>query len=691
MKRTLCIALALGFLALIPALAAADDTAPQVSITSPEEGYTVASETVAVEVSYAAAADAAVEQVDLVVDGLIVDTRVIEPPEASGAVSFTWVVRKYDLGEHRLAARAYDSTGASGGAEVLVFLRRVFPDLSGVVRILSPKPGDTVAGKTTIQVAAEQPAAVRYVIFLVDDVFKAMSNVRPYQYIWDTTRYLNGLHRLRVKAYLTGDREAITPEMEVRVDNPSGATVMRAAEPRPTAPVAPQPVERPARAGEPVLPPPMRTESLTAARSSLTVAEPAVAVPGTAPFVSSSGELIRPSAPVPRPPAADAEPVEIAALPRAVTPPAPREPAAEPVTIAAPPADVPLPAPREPAAEPVTIAALPADVTPPAPDAVALVIPSEAGLAAGSAGEPAAPAPREPAAEPVAIAALPPAEPGMPDPMPAAQPAPPKRAAEVEALGPAEQQDAPASGAREPASAPVEIARLPEWPQEPAALPSPAQTAASPGTTIAAMAEAEISAIERVPSAPSGIEVAMLPPRPVELRPAPKLTAEPAPEPVVYVVQQGDWLHAIGARYGVTAAEIARANSITDPRLLRPGRKLRIPCVTVYLDGRPLVSPTPTVIADGRAAVPLRAVIEEAGGEISWENTEKRATAVAWGRQIAVTIGEEVAEVDGEQVAMGAPAALRGNRTVVPLRFLGDVLDLVLQYEDGVIHIASGR
>jgi hypothetical protein len=40
---------------------------------------------------------------------------------------------------------------------------------------------------------------------------------------------------------------------------------------------------------------------------------------------------------------------------------------------------------------------------------------------------------------------------------------------------------------------------------------------------------------------------------------------------------------------------------------------------------------------------------------------------------------------------MGMPAALRSNRTVVPLRFLGDALDLALQYQDGIIHIAGGR
>jgi LysM repeat protein len=178
---------------------------------------------------------------------------------------------------------------------------------------------------------------------------------------------------------------------------------------------------------------------------------------------------------------------------------------------------------------------------------------------------------------------------------------------------------------------------------------------------------------------------------PVEPMPAPKLTAEPAPGPVVYVVGSGDCLTAIAAEYGVSAAAIAQANNITDPRLLRPGRKLRIPAAPVYFDGRPLASDAPTIIADGRATVPLRAVVESTGGSVAWEGESKTATADARGHRIAVTIGHDEARVDGGRMAMGAPAMLRCDRTVVPLRFLGDVLDLMLQYQDGVIHIASAR
>lgn len=183
----------------------------------------------------------------------------------------------------------------------------------------------------------------------------------------------------------------------------------------------------------------------------------------------------------------------------------------------------------------------------------------------------------------------------------------------------------------------------------------------------------------------------MLPPRPVERTPAPKVTAAPTPAEVFYVIQAGDWLWGIAAEHGVSPKELARANGISESGVIHPGQKLLIPTTPVYFDNRPLASRVPTTIADGRAMVELRAVIEETGGRVVWEPSDRRATAVARGHEIGVEIGSDQAQVDGRQVAMGAAAALRSNHTVVRLRFLGDVLDLMLQYEEGVVHIASGR
>lgn len=56
-------------------------------------------------------------------------------------------------------------------------------------------------------------------------------------------------------------------------------------------------------------------------------------------------------------------------------------------------------------------------------------------------------------------------------------------------------------------------------------------------------------------------------------------TAEPtpAPTPLIHVVQPGDQLARIAARYGVTVAAIVEANDLADPNLIRVGQRLIIP------------------------------------------------------------------------------------------------------------------
>jgi LysM repeat protein len=376
------------------------------------------------------------------------------------------------------------------------------------------------------------------------------------------------------------------------------------------------------------------------------VPEQEVALPGTAPFVSAAGDLIRPPAPTLAQPPPTSEAIEIAALPPSVARPAdPMEAPVGPATSAHAPVIAPAEAPAAPVPMPRTPVAAPLEI--------ALLSAEPAEISAGT-----------PAHSP----ALPPVE-----------------AAAVEAPL--------AAAPRVPVQAPLEVALLEvETPAAPAPHMPAAELTAAP-TALKAASPAASQVVEARPPTRADIEMAMLPPRPVERKPAPRVVAEPAPAPaeVIYVVQSGDWLNRIAAETGVPANEIARANNLENPSLLRPGQTLVIPTIPLYFDRRPVISEVATVLVEGRAITAFRPVIEEAGGMVIWDGAERRARGLARGHEIAVTIGSDQAQVDGGQVAMEAPAELRSNRTVVPVRFLGDALDLVLQYEDGIIHLASGR
>lgn len=569
MKRaaSLSLLLAAAVAAALVGLAspAAAEAGPTLTITTPAEGVTITANSVEIVAAYTGAG-ANIERLELAVDGAVVSRLVIDPPQAQGRAFFVWNAGRSQGGLHEIGVRAVDTAGVVGEASIAVFVQRVRPAVTPGpgVRVISPLPGQSVAGRTLVQVEADEPAHVRYVVFLVDDVFKAMSNVQPFTYLWDTTRYLNGLHQLRAKAYLSDGGTALSAPVEVRVDNPSGATTLREPQALASAPAAP-----PARTTPAPLPPPSQSRSPTPEPVAVQVAQAELALPGTAPFVSPTGELVRPPAPRTTPAGATAAPITAPTL----------------------------------AAEPIRTTDAPAGET------------------------------AEPAAAPIEVALLP-----SPEPPPAA------------------------------------LHRAPSLP--PTA--DPLTAAAAEGTAVAPNPRAEV-------------QIALLPPPAPEVRPAPRLAAEPAPAPreTIHVVQPGEWLWAIAERHKVSAKAILRANNLADPSLIHPGQRLRIPTTEVYLNGRPLETQVATTISEGRSMVSLRALVEGVGGRVSWLPAARQANAVARNRELTVTIGSREAKVDGRPQLMSAPAALQHNRTVVPLRFLGDALDLLLQYEDGVIHVAA--
>jgi len=571
---------------LIAVAAAADAPAPTIAITTPEPGITIAADSVSIEATYSAPEESAILQVDLFIDEVVVETRLIDPPQASGSISFIWGASHYLDGTHRVQVSATDSEGRVGSAEIRVLLGRSQP--SPPVRISTPLTGGTVSGLASVDVDPGQRGLVKYVIFLVDDVFKAMSNVSPFGYLWDTTRYLNGLHRLQAKVYFKSGGESLSPLVEVRVDNPGGATTLQ--QPKPAAVPSPEPSRPPARAADPALPAPMRTESLSSPPEAIQIADAAVATPGTAPFISPTGDLVIPASP---------KPIE-----------------------AAPPAPVVV----EPSA-PAPLAATP--IAPTAPEKPTAVSTIAEPAPAASVAEPAAPTQAGPQPAPIAVALLPASE----------APVPPAQTVASET-----------------------------------ALPAPATT--SPVGVASRPSQA-------------GTQVAMLPPKAETKAPAPKMAPAPVVAESIYTVQPNDCLWTVAAAYHVSVAKLMELNNIAAPGVIHPGQRLRVPSTQLYCDGKPVAAEAVPIIADGRAIVPLRAVVESAGGTVTWAPADRQVDASLNRHQVTVTIGSKTAKLDGGEVAMTSPATLAGSRTLVPLRFLGEAFDLVLEYQTGLIRIAT--
>jgi len=271
----LALSLALVMIGVGAALGAeTDPPGPTAAISSPAQAAVITGKTATITALFDAGSDAKVTAAELYVDGELHDSVALSPAVSSGKCKLTWRCGEFEAGKHTLTARVYDSSGHSRAVDVEVVLQRTAVPGAGIrvrVEIIAPKAGQEISGSTLVRVAADD-SRVRYVMLLIDDVFVALTNMAPFSYMLDTTRYLNGPHTFRATAFDLNDDATDSNPVSAIINNPGGRTEMRGhagtstAAAQPTEAAAPQ-----ARAG---LAPPAQTAPMTAAWS---VAKPPAA------------------------------------------------------------------------------------------------------------------------------------------------------------------------------------------------------------------------------------------------------------------------------------------------------------------------------------------------------------------------------------------------------------------------------
>jgi len=101
------------------------------------------------------------------------------------------------------------------------------------------------------------------------------------------------------------------------------------------------------------------------------------------------------------------------------------------------------------------------------------------------------------------------------------------------------------------------------------------------------------------------------------------------------------------------------------------------------------VNGTPVYFADvqpmmmnQRVMVPLRGVFEQMGAGIDWNEAMQQVTAKTDDRTVILTIGNRFATVNGKQVELDTPATKYRDRTLVPLRFIGEALGAKVAWQE---------
>lgn len=122
---------------------------------------------------------------------------------------------------------------------------------------------------------------------------------------------------------------------------------------------------------------------------------------------------------------------------------------------------------------------------------------------------------------------------------------------------------------------------------------------------------------------------------------------------------------------GVPAPAIPNINPIGVPNPATPiGNPTGIP--QVILDGRQLTFEVPPVIENGRTLVPLRAIFEAMGASVNWDNNTRTVTSVKGTTTVVLPIGSTRPTVNGQVWPLEVPAKIKNDRTLAPLRFVGE-------------------
>ena len=108
--------------------------------------------------------------------------------------------------------------------------------------------------------------------------------------------------------------------------------------------------------------------------------------------------------------------------------------------------------------------------------------------------------------------------------------------------------------------------------------------------------------------------------------------------------------------------------------------KMKINDVNYSINGEGKKMDAKPFIKNDRTLVPLRFIVEAIGGEVNWDNDNRLVTVNSKGKTIELPIDSKTIKIDGNDVNIDQAAIIKGDRTFVPIRFIAENLDMVVNY-----------
>ncbi|MHB8996045.1 MAG: Ig-like domain-containing protein [Armatimonadota bacterium] len=105
--------------------------------------------------------------------------------------------------------------------------------------------------------------------------------------------------------------------------------------------------------------------------------------------------------------------------------------------------------------------------------------------------------------------------------------------------------------------------------------------------------------------------------------------------------------------------------------------------IKIVFDGEVLSLRTAPETRKGISLAPLREIFEKTDGVLYWFPTERKVQAVNKSVNMKLTIGDPKVTVNGEAETLQVAPYLKQGRTMVPLQFIADVLDVKIAFDNG--------
>ncbi len=109
--------------------------------------------------------------------------------------------------------------------------------------------------------------------------------------------------------------------------------------------------------------------------------------------------------------------------------------------------------------------------------------------------------------------------------------------------------------------------------------------------------------------------------------------------------------------------------------------------LAVAFDGQRIAFDVQPRVEAGMPLAPFRHIFEHTGGQVMWIAKTHVVRAVNADREIIIKVGGKSATVNGQQVTMDKAAFIEKGRTIVPLSFVGQALDVNIKYDPATGHL----